>query len=372
MIRGEMHEINAASRQNRRPRGQALQAIAVERAHAGEIDVECVAARVNVADLRMHQAVQRRAIDEYAATDAGAHRQIDQVFCAASGAPAMLRQGGGVHVRVETHRAGELLRKRPDHIDVAPAGLGRFADEAVLWRALVQNDGTEAADANRAEGAEGTPLRIEEIANRRQRRNGISRGDARLRADNAVFIPDGAHKFCTAGFYGTEQSRFACHIGSIAYLRWLYCPLHIDCESRHERSERRVAHDDRAIDLLQYGLAGLQFRLDRVGSRLPARVRREDAADPRCDRQESQSVCNPRRLEQARPDSLWTHGCGPGGRSELGLRPVRRHRAGRQAVRARLRRHEGLYWNRTHSSTKICGGAERESTRRAAALRAEL
>ena len=62
-------------------------------------------ARVNVADLRMQQAVQRRAVDQYAATDAGAHRQIDHVFRASCGAPAVLRQGGGVHVRVETHRA---------------------------------------------------------------------------------------------------------------------------------------------------------------------------------------------------------------------------------------------------------------------------
>ena len=89
---------------------------------------------------------------------------------------------------------------------MAPARLGRFADETVLRRLLIQDDGAEGGDANCAQGAVGAAVFAEKVANRRQRGDRIGRGETPLCMESAAFITDGAHKFCAAGLNGTEQS----------------------------------------------------------------------------------------------------------------------------------------------------------------------
>ena len=56
----------------------------------------------------------------------------------------------------------------------------------------------------------------EEGPDRGQRGGRIGGGETRLRKNRTGFIADGAHEFCAAGLYGTEQSGCTCHIGSIA------------------------------------------------------------------------------------------------------------------------------------------------------------
>ena len=73
--------------------GQAFQTIAVVRAHAGEIEVVRMSARMDVAELRMHQFVQGTAVHHQAATDAGAdgdvHQRVER--CAVRAATCDLR-----------------------------------------------------------------------------------------------------------------------------------------------------------------------------------------------------------------------------------------------------------------------------------------
>ena len=64
----------------------------MKRADTLETRIERMATRVDVAYLRMHQAMERRAIDQYAAADSGAHRQVDQVRQVSPCAPTVLRQ----------------------------------------------------------------------------------------------------------------------------------------------------------------------------------------------------------------------------------------------------------------------------------------
>ena len=53
--------------------------------------------------LRMHEAVDEAAVDQRAAADAGAHRDVHERIRAAARAPRMLGEGGPVHVGVEPH-----------------------------------------------------------------------------------------------------------------------------------------------------------------------------------------------------------------------------------------------------------------------------
>src|SRR3974390_2609805 len=93
---------------------------------------------MNVTDLRMHEAVQGRAVNHDAAANSRADREIDQVCNVARRAPAMLRQGRRVDIGVETDGALELPRERAGHVRAAPAGFGRAAEATVARGCRVQ------------------------------------------------------------------------------------------------------------------------------------------------------------------------------------------------------------------------------------------
>ena len=80
----------------------------------------------------MHAPVEHLALDYRAAADAGADRQVDEGVQSLGGAPAVLTEGGGVDVGVESDWQAEGVSQRADEVGVRPAGFGRGGDEAVF------------------------------------------------------------------------------------------------------------------------------------------------------------------------------------------------------------------------------------------------
>src|SRR6476660_9583219 len=89
-----------------RAAGHPFEAIAVERADAGERVVR-MARYGEVPHLGMTKPVQDLAIDDRAAADPGPERQVDERLETPSRAPATLRQRRGVDVRIEPDRDAE-------------------------------------------------------------------------------------------------------------------------------------------------------------------------------------------------------------------------------------------------------------------------
>ena len=148
----------------------------------------------------------------------------------------MLRQRRGVHVGIETDRAGKLRRQFPDDIDVAPCGLRRLVDEAVPRGRAVEHQGAKRGEADGAKRPERSTLVAEELAHPRQRRVRIRGRNSRLGVERAVLVADSAHKFGAAGLDGAEQSGFAAHRfpprvrSSIAYPKAAIMTAPIDSE----------------------------------------------------------------------------------------------------------------------------------------------
>ena len=75
---------------------------------------------------------------------------------------------------------------------------------------------------------------------------------------------------------------------------------------------------------------------------------------------------------RAGSDPVRSHRRGAGGRSELGHRSIQGGGAGRQTLRARLGRHEGLHRRRARQAPEVRRRPQCRAARRAAALCAEL
>ena len=159
----------------RGPRGEALEAVAVERAGAGEGIALAVVRDQHVADLGMEQAVDRPPVDEDPAADPGADGDVDEGVEPLGGAVAPLAHRGGVDVGVEGDRDAERRRQRRDHVGVAPARLRRRRDRPPARRGAVHLDRAEGADADRLEVGHGgeEPGRAAERLRRRRRREAL-------------------------------------------------------------------------------------------------------------------------------------------------------------------------------------------------------
>ena len=112
------------ARLERRPRGQALDAIAVKRAGAGKT----VAGKPRDADmskLAMAEAARRLAVDDQPDADAGADGDIGEVVEPPARAPAHLGQSRAVDVGVERRRnARRRARRGPSTSVPGQPGLG--------------------------------------------------------------------------------------------------------------------------------------------------------------------------------------------------------------------------------------------------------
>src|SRR5271154_4064106 len=95
----------------------------MKRADAGETPVEGMAARVDVADLRMHETMQRCAGDDQAAADSRADGEVYKGFDIARRPPPVLGQSRRVDIVIEADRTGELPGEGARDIDAAPSRL---------------------------------------------------------------------------------------------------------------------------------------------------------------------------------------------------------------------------------------------------------
>src|ERR1700733_398202 len=88
------------TRHNGRTRRETFQTVAMEGTHTLEARIQRVPPWVDMADFRMHEAMNRYAAHQDAAADSGADGQIRQVFEVSSHPPSMLCQSRCVGVRV--------------------------------------------------------------------------------------------------------------------------------------------------------------------------------------------------------------------------------------------------------------------------------
>src|SRR5579864_857467 len=121
----------------------------------------------------------RPAIDERAAADPRADRDVDKGIGVAAGAPASLAQGRAVHVRIPPDRHAERIAQGTDHISVGPMGLGRGRNVAVGWRGRVEVDGAKRGHAHGTE-LDTLARASKELDHAPQRLVRRRRGEARL------------------------------------------------------------------------------------------------------------------------------------------------------------------------------------------------
>ena len=190
-----------------------------------EREIERMAPRENVADLRVHETVKGRAADDHSSADAGADREIREVIDALGNTPPAFGECGGVDVGIETDGASVLPRKAPRNIGTLPSGLRSLADETMTRRAGIEFDRAETRDADGGKRTEGAPV-TQEGVHARERRRRVGGGKALLSEDFAAIVADGAHELGAAGFDRTEKTTLR-HDRSIA---------HSACAFRFERS----------------------------------------------------------------------------------------------------------------------------------------
>src|SRR5579863_5454171 len=104
---------------------------------------------VDMADFRVHEAVNRCAVDKYAAADACADGQVHQVSHVPPRPPSMLGQGRRIDVGIEADGYAHCALEAAGDVGAAPSRLRREPDESVARRAPVELDRTERGDADR-------------------------------------------------------------------------------------------------------------------------------------------------------------------------------------------------------------------------------
>ena len=87
--------------------------------------------------------MQDPAVDDDAAADAGADRQVDERVDVLGRTPQVLAEGGAVDVGVEPDRDAERGPERPHDVGVGPAGLGGLGDPPVGGGVRVRVAGPE-------------------------------------------------------------------------------------------------------------------------------------------------------------------------------------------------------------------------------------
>ncbi len=145
----------------------------MKRADACEIRIQRVTPRVDVADFRMHEAMQWSAAHHHPAADSRADRHVYQIVDIACRTPTLFRQRRGVHVGIESDRHGKFSRQHSHDIDIAPSGFWSTADKTVTRRCPVQNHGAKAADANGGERAAARAAAAQKVAHGRKRRGRV-------------------------------------------------------------------------------------------------------------------------------------------------------------------------------------------------------
>ena len=153
MVGGQFSGGNSPAGLQSRTTGEAFEAILVKRAPA-RIGIGLQIVRnPDVPHLGVQQAMNDFAIDQRAAADAGSHGEVEDVSDAATGSPAGFAGRRGVHVGVEADRNVERLLQGSGKVEVLPLLLGGGSDVAEGRGFGMEIDGSERADADRAQVA---------------------------------------------------------------------------------------------------------------------------------------------------------------------------------------------------------------------------
>ena len=176
----------------------------MKRAHAREARIEGMTPGVDMTDFRVHEAVNRCPVDEYAAADTRADGQVHEASHVPPRPPSMLGQGRRIDVGIEADGYAHGSRQAARDVGAAPSRLRREPDESVARRALVELDRTEGGDADRREDPQRAAMIAQEGLRRAERRGGIRGGKALLREDIAALVANGANELGAAGFDGAE------------------------------------------------------------------------------------------------------------------------------------------------------------------------
>ncbi len=124
--------------------GEPFQAGAMKLARA----FECAIMRnQHMSHLGMTAAMQHPMVDNCAAADASADRDVEKGMQTAGRAPLQFAQRGAVDVGIETDGHTESVAQNACYVEVLPARLGCIRDMAVEWRIGMGIDGPKAADA---------------------------------------------------------------------------------------------------------------------------------------------------------------------------------------------------------------------------------
>ena len=149
-------------------------------------------------DFRMHEPVHGLSVNDDAASDACADRDIEAALFSPGCAHARFRQRRRVDIRIQGSRNMKRVPERLQQRETAPGELGRLGDGTVSGRISVQIQRSEAADSQGADAG----LREE---GRHFRHGLVRRAGRQHRLPDliGVFIHDGQHHFGAARFQGS-------------------------------------------------------------------------------------------------------------------------------------------------------------------------
>lgn len=180
---------------------ETLEAVVMEGAAAVLADgVTRVAGDKDVPGLGVHHAVDELTAREDAGAHAGTDRQVHHVGEALRAAKGDLAQAGDVDVGVVAAGIIELVLDGAQQVKVAPCGLGRLQDLAVLRGGGVDRGGAKGADAQRVDALVGKPC-VDGL-------DGLLRGRGRdllALQDRTVCIARGAHHLGAAGLERSDK-----------------------------------------------------------------------------------------------------------------------------------------------------------------------
>ena len=141
-------------------------------------------------------------IDDSAAADAGADRNVEGSVQAARRTPPGLRQRRAIHIGVKTDRYPQRPVQRSENVEIPPAGFRRIRDMTVCGRARSNVNGSKTADAR---GDQRTARK--EIGNPSDRLFRL--GGGKFRAHQIVRPgPHAAYKLGTACFHRAVNCHF--------------------------------------------------------------------------------------------------------------------------------------------------------------------
>ena len=189
---------------HRGPGCEPFEAVAVVWTRTIEGIGPAVVRDADVAHLGVARAVERAALDDRAASDAGADRDIHEASERAAVPPAVFPEGGRVDVGVERNRELQSLGDGAYDVAVPPPLLGRGGDGAIGGRSGAQIYRAEGADSHSRQGCLAV-VADEKVVDPGQGLGWSGRGNACAVADAVRPGADRTVDFRAASLYRAEE-----------------------------------------------------------------------------------------------------------------------------------------------------------------------